>query len=252
MNETKEKERQVMDAKPLELMLAKLGRLVALDDEDRTAIRALPYRMEEAAAGRLLVRESEVPRECCVLVEGYACRHKSTRSGTRQIVSFHLPGDILDVQHLQLPRADHNVEVITPARIAWIAASDLRALLREHPKINDALWRDALVDASIFREWVLNVGRRDATARIAHMLCEFASRRAAAGLGSTEQFELPMSQDQIADATGLTVVHVNRTLQALGKMAVIERNRREIRITDWNRMREIADFDPAYLHQEAA
>lgn len=237
---------------PVELMLAKLTRLGGLDQQDRAAIGSLRFRVQQVPAGKLLVRTGDVPSECCVLVEGYACRHKSTSSGGRQIVSFHLPGDILDVQHLQLERADHDVETITAATIAWVPASELRELLRTRPKINDALWRDALIDASIFREWVLNVGRRNAESRIAHMLCEFATRREAAGLGSPERFDLPMSQHQIADATGLTVVHVNRTLQALAASGVIERRGREIRIADWPRMREVADFDPAYLHQQAA
>jgi CRP-like cAMP-binding protein len=236
---------------PLELVLAKLTRLSTMDREDRAAIASLPYRLQHAAPGHLLVREGDVPRECCVLVEGYACRHKGTSHGARQIVSFHLPGDILDVQHLQLPKADHNVETITAAQIAWISTGDLRALLAQHPRINDALWRDALVDASIFREWVLNIGRRDAKSRIAHMLCEFAARRQAAGLGSPERFEIPMTQEQIADATGLTSVHVNRSLQALGAAGVIERTGREIRIANWRRMCDVADFDPAYLHQAA-
>src|SRR6195952_3383141 len=240
-----------MSQSPLHLVLDKLARLGKFDQQDRNALAALRYRVEQALPGQVLVREGDIPRECCVLIDGYACRHKSTSSGVRQIVSFHIPGDILDVQHLQLPKADHNVEMITAATVAWIAPADLRDLLHRHPRINDALWRDSLVDASIFREWVLNVGRRDASSRIAHMLCEFAARREAAGLGSPDRFELPMTQDQIADATGLTVVHVNRTLQALGKAGVIERQGREFRIADWARMREVAEFDPAYLHQAA-
>jgi CRP-like cAMP-binding protein len=236
---------------PLEPMLNKLARLSTLDADDRGAITSLAHRVQRVSRGQILVREGEVPRECCVLIEGYACRHKSTRSGRRQIVSLHIPGDVLDVQHLQLPTADHTVETISGARIAWIAASDLRALLKERPQINEALWRDALIDASIFREWMLNVGRRDAKTRIAHMLCEFAARREAAGLGGVARFELPMTQEQIADATGLTMVHVNRSLQTLARAGVIEREGREIRIADWNRMRTLADFDPAYLHQAA-
>lgn len=235
----------------LELVLNKLTRLGTLDVRDRQAIASLRHRVQQVPSGHTLVRQGDIPRECCVLVDGYACRHKSTSSGARQIVSFHIPGDILDVQRLLLPTADHDVEAITPARIAWKAAAELRRLLKDNPRINDALWRDALVDASIFREWVLNVGRRGAQSRIAHMLCEFAARREAAGLGSPERFELPMTQDQIADATGLTVVHVNRSLQALGKAGVIHRKNRHFVIADWKRMREVADFDAAYLHQAA-
>jgi CRP-like cAMP-binding protein len=241
-----------MSDEALRLLLKKLNRLGELGPEDKAAINSLTTRTEDVPSGELLVREGDVPRECCVLVRGYACRHKTTRDGARQIVSFHMAGDILDVQHLQLPRADHNVETITAATVAWISSEPLRSALRQHPRLNDALWRDALIDASIFREWVLNVGRRDAKSRIAHMLCEFAVRHEAAGLGSPERFTLPITQEQIADATGLTPVHVNRSLQALRQSGVIEGSGREIRISDWQTMCEVADFDAAYLHQAAA
>lgn len=241
-----------MSDQALGLMLKKLNRLGQLGPSDEAAIMSLPIKTEEVAPGRLLVREGTVPQQCCMLVRGYACRYKTTRDGARQIVSFHMAGDILDVQHLQLPLADHNVETITAATVGWIPSDPLRALLRERPRISDALWKDALIDASIFREWVLNVGRRDAKSRIAHMLCEFAVRHEAAGLGSPERFTLPITQEQIADATGLTPVHVNRSLQALRQSGVIDGSGREIRISNWQRMCEVADFDSAYLHQAAA
>jgi hypothetical protein len=116
---------------------------------------------------------------------------------------------------------------------------------------DDGRYVSALVDASVFREWVLNIGQRDAKSRVAHMLCEFAIRREAAGLGSPERFDLPMSQEQVGDATGLTSVHVNRMRRALGEDGVIDRNKRDVRITDWKRLRDIAGFDPMYLHNVA-
>jgi CRP-like cAMP-binding protein len=232
-------------------LFRKLERLSPIGSEDREALSRLPYRFEDVAPGRLLVREGDAPTECCVLLRGFVCRHKATSGGARQIVSFHLPGDILDLQHLKLPRADHSVEATTRAEVAWIPMEALNRLLRSHPALADALWRDALIDASIFREWVLNVGRRDARSRVAHMLCEFAARREAAGLGSPERFELPMTQEQIADATGMTIVHVNRTLKALTDEGAISRDGREVRISDWAQMQRIADFNPAYLHNAA-
>jgi CRP-like cAMP-binding protein len=118
--------------------------------------------------------------------------------------------------------------------------------------VAEALWRDTLIDASIFREWVLNVGRRDAKSRIAHMLCEFLMRCESAGLGSAERFDLPMTQEQIADATGLTSVHVNRMLRALEEDGVIHHRGREIRVGDWALMKRVAGFDSTYLHAAAA
>ena len=229
-------------------LIRKPGRLVELTDHDKALLAALPFTLREAGANQYLVREGSPTTECCVLASGYACRHKVAANGGRQIVSFHIPGDILDLQHLLLDVADHNVQTITPATIAWVPMAALKRVAHESRRINDAMWRDTLIDASIFREWVLNVGRRDARSRTAHMLCEFAARREAAGLGSPGQFELPMTQEQIADATGLTAVHVNRMLRSLAEAGAITRDRRHIRIVDWDIMRRIADFDRAYLH----
>lgn len=232
-------------------VISKLSRLAPLDETDLDAIRSLPFRIKSAPAHHFLVREGDETTDCCVLLKGYACRHKTTRNGGRQIVSFHMAGDILDLQHLLLSRADHNVQTITEATFAWIPAAELRRIAQERPALNEALWRDTLIDASIFREWVLNVGRRDGKARIAHMLCEFAVRREQAGLGSPERFELPMTQEQIGDATGLTSVHVNRMLAELRNEGVIVHNKREVEIADWGRMCRVAEFDSAYLHQAA-
>lgn len=240
------------DDHPFDLLVRKLSRFGPLDARAEAALRALPFRVERLAAGSLLVREGDRPTDCCLLLRGFACRYKVTCEGARQIVSFHIAGDLLDIQHLMLERADHSVTAITDASVAWLRAQDIRDVLSAHPAINTALWRDSLIDASIFREWVLNVGRRDAKVRIAHMLCEFAARREAAGLGNPEDFELPMTQEEIADATGLTSVHVNRMLHALEEDGVIVRNRRHFQIADWPRMQSLADFDPSYLHAEAA
>jgi CRP-like cAMP-binding protein len=239
------------DGNLLEPLVSKLSKLAELSATDRAAILSLPFTTEDVRAGRYLIREGSTPERCCLLLRGFACRSKMSANGGRQIVSFHLQGDLLDVQHLLLRVADHNVETITDVTVAWVAKDDLSRLAFEHSDIGRALWRDTLIDASIFREWVLNVGRRDAKVRIAHMLCEFAARCVAAGLGSAERFELPMTQEQIGDATGLTPVHVNRMLRVLGEDGVIARAGRTIKIADWERMRQVADFDATYLHAAA-
>jgi CRP-like cAMP-binding protein len=233
---------------PLRPLLEKLERLTRLQDSDRRLIDGLPVTQRDPGANHFLVREGQPVAECCVLISGFACRHKLAANGGRQIVSFHLAGDMLDLQHVLLDRADHNVETITEARVAWIPKADLRRVAAASPRLGAAFWRDTLIDASIFREWVLNVGRRDAKTRVAHMLCEFAARCETAGLGSPQHFRLPMTQEQIADATGLTSVHVNRMLRALEQDGALSRDRREIRISDWAAMQRIADFDPGYLH----
>ena len=232
-------------------LIRKLGRLAALSTEDQQALGALPFRLERVAAGSLLVSEGSVVSQCCMLVEGYACRHKTSAEGKRQIVSFHLPGDILDIQHFLLSRADHNVETITRAQVAWISAEKLLTLALDRPNIGQALWRDVLIDASIFREWVLNVGRRDARTRIAHMLCEVAARAIKAGVATEDHCLLPLTQEQIADATGLTAVHVNRMLRYLREAGALSVAPKGICIEDYGRLREISSFDPTYLHDAA-
>ena len=241
-----------IECQAAEALIGKLEQFAPLGEADRDAIRALTYSTRKARAGAYLVRDGSDHTHCCLLIDGYACRHKTTADGGRQIVSFHMRGDIVDLPHLLFAKADHNVQAITAATIACIPAAQLKAVAHAHPAIADALWRDVLIDASIFREWVLNVGRRDARTRIAHMICEFVTRAQAAGLGSPDRFDLPLTQEQIADATGLTSVHVNRMLQALGQAGVIARDRREIRILDWQRMRDIAGFDESYLHPTMA
>jgi CRP-like cAMP-binding protein len=236
---------------PFENLVRKLSLLTDLVEDDLAELRKLPLRIQQVGSGAALVSEGQLASECCLLLSGYACRHKVARNGGRQIVSFHLAGDLLDIQHLLFRRADHNVQAITAASLGFIPIAALRDLIARRPALGTALWRDSLVDASVFREWVLNVGRRDAKTRIAHMLCEFAARAEAAGLGSPSDFTLPMTQEDIADATGLTAVHVNRMLRILTDEGSLTRNGRRARIVDWTRMRRTADFSPDYLHLAA-
>jgi len=232
----------------LQPLMRKIELVSKLGDDDRAALRSLPFRYGHAVAGQQLVLEGSQPTECCVLLSGYAFRYKATYDGKRQILSFHVAGDILDLQQMKLSVADHSVEAMTPADIAWVSLSDLNRLSQRFQSIADALWREALIDSSIFREWVLNVGQRDARSRLAHLFCEFAARREAAQVGDGDEFDLPMTQEHLADATGLTVVHINRMLRALSSDGVITHEGRTLKVNSWKRLREIGGFDPAYLH----
>lgn len=232
--------------------IRKLERLASLDEADRRAVRSLQARIELIPASTLLVTEGSRATYCTLLLDGHACRYKETSTGGRQILAFCMAGDLLDVQRVFLARPDHAVQTISPATIARVPTVALRTLMAEQPRVAEALWRDTLIETAVAREWVLNVGRRTATARIAHLLCEFAARREAAGFGPPERFELPMTQEQIGDATGLTSVHVNRKFQELDSMGVIARSRRELQILNWPRLKRIGDFDAAYLDSAAA
>jgi CRP-like cAMP-binding protein len=165
-------------------------------------------------------------------------------------MSIHMKGDVVDLQNSLLRRSDHNVQALTSIQVALIPVEAVQDLAFTRPTVGKAMWYETLVDASIFREWTLNVGRRVAIKRTAHLLCEFALRLEAAGLGEQCDYQLPMTQDQLADALGLTPVHVNRTLQALQKDGLIERSKRSVKIGNWENLAAVGDFDSNYLHFE--
>jgi CRP-like cAMP-binding protein len=207
--------------------------------------------MRRLDPGAYLVREGDLPQHCCVLVSGFAYRHKVTGDGQRQIMSIHMAGEFVDLHNIFLEISDHNVQVLSRSDVAFVPRPSVIELAESRPSVARALWSDTLIDASIFREWVVNVGRRASIARIAHLLCEFAVRMEAAGLSGHGAYQLPMTQEQIADATGLTPVHVNRVLKQLGQLGMIVRDRRSVSIPDWEKLRQIGDFNTRYLHLES-
>jgi CRP-like cAMP-binding protein len=233
---------------PLELLLTNLELRSPLSEDDRRAILALPYTLKILAPGSYLVREGERPISCGVLVSGFAYRQKLTGDGGRQILSVHIPGEALDFQNVFLNTADHSVQMLTRSQVALVSAADIQKIAHSSPTIGHAILVSILVEASIFREWILNVGRRDAKSRLAHMLCELAVRLEAQGLTEEMGYHLPMTQAELADALGLTPVHLNRVIRALEIDGLLNRSRRELTFPDWERMRDLADFNDRYLH----
>jgi CRP-like cAMP-binding protein len=232
-------------------MVQRLERRSPLDQVDRDALLGLPHHVKKLPASAHVVRDGEVPDYCSLLLSGFAYRYKLTGEGGRQIISFHCAAEFLDTQNSFLGVADHSVQMLTEGEVALMPQGILQELALTRPAIARALWIDTLIDASIFREWVVNVGRRDSRARVSHLLCEFSLRLEAAGLASNHCYELPMTQEQLADAVGLTPVHVNRVLRQLQEEGLIDRNRRAITITDWPRLRDTGDFNERYLHHDA-
>jgi CRP-like cAMP-binding protein len=231
-------------------MLRKLERRARLGEEDRDALLALPHQLRQVPAGAHIIRDGDKAEYCCLLLSGFAYRHKITGEGGRQVLSLHLAGDFVDLQNSLLEVADHNVQMLTEGDVAFVPREAIKTLALARPSVGVAMWVDTLVDSAIFREWVVNVGRRDARTRIAHILCEFSLRLEEAGLAENHRYELPMTQEQLADAVGLTSVHVNRVLRQLGEEGLITRNKRAIVIEDWARMRDAGDFNERYLHYD--
>src|SRR5688572_8899738 len=233
---------------PLMPMLRKLEYWGALSASDHGALLALPYTLRTIEPRHHVVREGDVATHTCVLRSGFAFRHKIVGSGGRQILSIHMKGDMIDLQNSLLGFADHSVQALTVAEVALIPREAIIKLAFDRPAIGIALWKDTLVDGSIFREWVANVGRRDARTRLSHLLCEFALRLEAAGEGDLTRWELPMTQEHLGDCTGLTSVHINRTLKGLEGDQLISRSSRSVTIEDWKALAQAGDFESAYLH----
>jgi len=233
----------------LQPMLRKLRYWQHLDEADEVAVLGLPHEAKKIRRNGYIVREREATTHSCLMLSGFAIRHKIVAGGERQIVAIHMKGDMVDLQNSFLTVADHSVQVLTDSEVALIPRDAIRTLAFDRPAVGMAMWFDTLVDASVFREWIANVGRRDARTRIAHLLCEVALRLKVAGLGKANDYELPMTQDQLADTTGLTSVHVNRMLKALAADKLItRRNGRSVTIGDWRKLANAGDFDRNYLH----
>ncbi len=235
-------------AHPLDLMVQFLAARAELSGDDQDAVRALPFTLRTVPRASYLVREGDRVTHCNVLVQGFVYRHKVAASGARQIVSLHIPGEALDCQSLYLNYVDHNAQTLTQAEIATVPMAALRALVAERSAVAAAIIHSLLIEASVLREWVLNVGKRTARERLAHLFCEYALRLDRQGLSSGSDYELPMTQEQLGDALGLTGVHVNRSLRALREEGLIQTRGRIISFPDIRRLREVADFGELYLH----
>jgi CRP-like cAMP-binding protein len=240
--------RPIADRGDFAWLVAQFSRRGALSAQGVAALGDVQFTLRRYEAGQYILREGDRPAYCSMLRSGLVYRHKIVGDGGRQIVSVHIPGDHIDVQTILLAQADHNIQALTGATLLTAPIEQLIAAAMEHPTLAKALWRESLVEASIMREWIANIGRRDAQTRTAHLLCELAVRREMAGLGLRDTFDLSMTQEQLGDALGLTSVHVNRTLKSLEADGLILRNRRSVTISDWCGLERAGDFTSTYLH----
>jgi CRP-like cAMP-binding protein len=239
------------DATPL---IRKLETHLVLADAETNALQSLSGTVKTFAARQDIVCEGDRPSACCLVLDGFLCRYKLTDDGKRQIISFHIPGDIPDLQSLHLDVMDHSLGTLARSTLVFLPHETVRDLIRRCPRIGDAFWRETLIDASIFREWVVNLGRREAYGRMAHLLCEFYIRLRSVGLANGQAYELPLTQAELGDALGASTVHVNRTLQDLRGEGLITLQAGSVTVLDWERLKEAGEFDPTYLHlrKEAA
>jgi CRP-like cAMP-binding protein len=228
-------------------LIRKIATAMDLTGDELQAISRLPAQLRETRAGEALVREGDRPSQCCILLAGLACRQKFVSDGRRQIMSFHINGDIPDLHSLHIDVMDHDVAMLQPGKVAFVPHAALLALMERHPRIAAAFWRCSLIDAAIFRQWMVGMGRKSAYARVAHLLCELVVLARAVGLGAGGIDHMP-TQEELGDALGLSVVHVNRTMRTLREDRLIETRGKRLNVIDWSGLCQAAGFSASYLH----
>lgn len=230
----------------------RLAKFVPLDFADIVAIRQISRYSRNFRAHETLVHQDSRPNFVCLILSGIAYRYRYLPDGRRQIFGYLLPGDLCDTHFVISNQCDHSVDLLSDSQVAMISNSDLMGVMVSHPKIERALLMTALVEAAIMREWLLNVGQRDAIQRLAHFFCEMAARLQSRGdVNLDGSFSIPITQAELADTIGLTPVHVNRSLQRLRREGLVVWTKRRLTIVDRELLERLAGFDQDYLRLNA-
>ncbi|HWL03996.1 MAG TPA: Crp/Fnr family transcriptional regulator [Xanthobacteraceae bacterium] len=225
----------------------RLGEAAALAPSERTVLEEALRRFRQVPARHDIIRDGERPTDSTVLLEGFACRYKLLSGGRRQILAFLIPGDICDLQLLVMDSMDHSVATLTPCRVASFPRKTIDHLCELSPALLRRLWRETVLDAAIHREWIASLGRRSPYERVAHLFCELTHRLQAIGAVREGRFEFPMTQADLGDAVGLSVVHVNRTLQQMRADGLITLRANVLTILDEARLKAAARFSGDFL-----
>lgn len=225
----------------------KLGIFVDLQLDDLDVIGEWSADRRTLPARHTFIRQGDRPRATCLMLEGWGYRYKTLRNGKRQVLGFLLPGDMCDRHAFILDRADHDIVMLTEAVVASITKDQILSAVETHPRLTSALWWTTLVDEGIARAWLVNLGQRSAIARVASLFCELWLRADMIGLTKNDGFALPVTQEQLGEAVGITTVHVNRMLRELRDLGLVEFSNKQAVIPDVGQLMTLADFDPTYL-----
>ena len=229
-------------------LTARLRTFYPLTDAAIEVLAKAQVQLAQIERGDFVARQGEHAERTCLLLEGVLASTSFRSEGQRQISGFHLSGDIPDLRSVLLEILDVGLQAVTRCRVAYIPHSVIRDLCRREPDLAAAFWKMTLVDGSIHREWISALGSLDARQRTAHLLCEFFYRLRAIGEATREECPFPLSQSDMADALGISAVHVNRVLQDMRADCLIELKKKTLRILDWAKLRDAARFNPMYLH----
>ena len=229
--------------------IAKLKGLEPLAPEEIAALKAVTAEPRHYSARHDLIREGDRPGPVFVVLEGWACRYKVLPNGTRQVLAFLMPGDSCDLHIGLLAEMDHSIQTLTPAVVATIEREVMDDLMARYRGVAKAMYVAQLIDEGTMRAWITSMGRRASIERVAHLMCELYLRARNIGLTSAPQLTLPLSQLMLADALGMTPVHLNRVLKELRLSGAMKLERGRLLIEDPNKLIQIAGFDENYLHR---
>jgi len=225
-----------------------LERRDQLSPEEHMLIGRLPSRIRRFEPGEELVADGSEPSDSCLILRGFVARAQFLANGRRQLTAVHIPGDFVDLHALLLKVMDHSVVALSPCEAAFVPHASLVATMDAAPHLGRLFWLLTVIDGAIERTWLTCLGQRPAGAHLAHLFCEIFARLETVGLVRVNSFDFPLTQADIADMVGLSVVHVNRTIQELRSSGLIIWQRKVLTILDLERLRNYAGFDPTYLN----
>lgn len=231
----------------LEQFAERLHRLSPLSGEDRDCLMGMGGDIIQARANIDIVLPGTVTDYCHLIVEGVIGRFAQFSDGKRQITAIHIVGDMADLRAVATPALSPAMQALTTSTLLRFTTHELRAIARSRPALAQAFWAYSAVDAAVVERWAANLGRRTASQRMAHFLCEFGLRMENAGRGDRLNFTLDLTQTQLGEALGLTPVHVNRTLKAFRTQHLVTTTKRDFLVHDWERLAALGDFDRTYL-----
>jgi CRP-like cAMP-binding protein len=228
--------------------LKKLRKRTDISSEEERAIRGIVAETRRLPSDEVIIRSGEELNSSLLLLDGWMARSKDLQSGERQVTELHIAGDFADLHGFTLKRLDHDVLTLTECTVAVVPHDRLKDLTERFPHLSRVYWYETNVDAAFHREWALSLGQRSAISRMAHLFCEIYARLDVVGRTAGNGCELPLTQRELSECLGLTVVHANRTLQELRRRGLVELENRYLRIIDRRGLEGVAEFDPAYLY----
>ena len=240
-------QRALVEANSAHPLLMKIEQHTTLPPEDRDLLGRMLADIRTLDGRRDIIRVAENPEFVHLMIEGWACRYSIVDDGKRQITAFLVPGDFCDAHIIMFGQMDHSIGALGQARVAFIS-KDLMAEVAERPSLTRALWWASLVDEGVLRAWLVNMGRREASDRVAHLVCELHARLLSVGMGGNNTFEMPLTQEDLGDALGLSPVHINRVLRRLRERGLMTFSNRKVVIQDLDALKQVGGFNPLYLH----